>query len=146
MNDSPTVAAAWNIEPAGEAGGICDCCGGETRRIWGNIVDGDDVQAVYFVTWTRQHLDHGARVDLILGSWCDGSTSFDRQHVLLEFRVIDDRPQFMICDADEAMALLAAQPRMRSQLVETAMADMAFQCVDTIWLKDPRLSELRGES
>ena len=43
-----------HVEPIGESGGICDCCGKETRTIWGYLYSDKSIVSSYFVQWTRR--------------------------------------------------------------------------------------------
>lgn len=82
--------------------GLCACCGGVTRKVWGYLLREDVMLAAFFVVWTKGHVrKHGAFFDLIMGRWGDGTTAEDRMAVSLEMRVMEEGPQFMVVDAGE---------------------------------------------
>ena len=132
------------VEPTGESNlGNCDCCGQRTRAISG-LVHGED-QAAYFVHWTPgKVVELGARWDVVIGKWGEGTTGADRVAVTLEFRHTESGPGFMIVDGrefpDDDM-----KPRSlrREEVIGTSEADAAFRVVDAVWLQDPRVQEIR---
>ena len=89
------------IERTGESRGLCDCCGGESRSVWGLVYDGENACAAYWVHWTIGHLtDTGANLDLVLGPWGDGTSAQDRVAIALVHRQQPDgKPALMVIDA-----------------------------------------------
>ena len=50
--------------------GPCECCGNDSRRVWGWVHSPTATVAAYFVHWTLGRVfDHGANFDLIIGAW-----------------------------------------------------------------------------
>ncbi len=136
-----------SIEPSGSFDcGPCECCGGNSRRVWGYAHRADHTEAAYFVQWTLGHVDeHGAHFDLILGRWGEGADPRDRSAVSLEFRRTDHGPAFMVIDAasrDFASKELVGRALARSEVLGTPLATRAFAIVDAIWLQDARIEEI----
>ena len=139
--------ARYRIETADEARfGPCDCCGGETRRVWGYVHYGDAALAAYFVTWTEGQVPkHGADWDFVVGNWNQGATAEDRVAVSLAMRATDHGPEFMVIDAkgrEMAATEIAAKAMGRDEVVGTKLADAVFGMVDEIWAGDRRLGDL----
>jgi hypothetical protein len=77
--------------------GPCDCCGAETRHVWGYVHSPSGTAAAYFIQWAIGRVaDHGALFDLILGRWGEGTTAADRVLVALAYRLTDTGPGFMV--------------------------------------------------
>ncbi|WP_131821890.1 hypothetical protein [Salipiger marinus] len=76
----------FEVEPTEESGGVCDCCGNQTRTVWGYVrEEGGGTVASYFVHWTvgKSIEDHPANFDLIYGAWGEGATKNDRRAISL---------------------------------------------------------------
>lgn len=43
----------FRVETMGESSGHCDCCGKESRCVWGFVYDGEVASAAYWVHWTE---------------------------------------------------------------------------------------------
>jgi hypothetical protein len=128
--------------------GPCDCCGSNSRTVWGYVYRPAGPAAAYFVQWTLGQVDrHGAHFDLIIGRWGEGADRSERCSVSLEFRRTEQGPSFMVIDS-------AARPVSSSELVGsilarldvigTPLAELAFNIVDAIWLQDERIAEVVG--
>lgn len=128
--------------------GPCECCGDNSRKVTGFVYRGDVAEAAYFVEWTLGQVGrHGAHFDLILGRWGEGATSSDRHAVSVEFRRTDKGLGFMVIDATDREVSrneLVERGLRRDEVVGTALATEAFDIIDTIWLKDERIAEIRG--
>jgi hypothetical protein len=134
-------------EEAEYAPAYCDCCGNCTRTISGWIESGERTVAAYFVTWTEGRPDHGANFDLIIGTW-GVVDPHARTGVALFYH-----PQaggFAIIDASirpfSHSQSLFSEALSRASAIGSPLAASAFECVDTIWLQDPRISEIKGFS
>jgi hypothetical protein len=139
---------AFEIEQAGTSGGHCDCCGTNTKRIWGYVQHRGALVAAYFVAWTEGKPDHGAAFDLILGKWGESATKKDRYSVALDFRVIEDSPQFMVVDAKNRVTSgspLVGTALVRSDVIGTTLAPQIFAILDAVYMT-PELDELRSWS
>ena len=92
--------------------------------------------------WTVGHLSEpGANLDLILGKWGDGTDGNDRFGIALVHRQLEDgTPSLMVIDADDRFAGtdLAAKTLMRSDVIDTPLAEQVFSIVDAIYLQDGR--------
>jgi len=131
--------------------GLCDCCGGGSRTVWGYLHrDTGETEAAYFVQWTLGNVEeHGANFDLIIGEWGERTTKSDRRAVALALRWIEREPQFMFIDAATrplAHSDLVGGTLAREEVMGTPIAQQAFDIIDAIWLYDPRIKEIVGAS
>ena len=129
--------------------GPCDCCGGQSRTVWGYAHDRAGTVAAYFVQWTLGQVDlHGAHFDLVLGKWSDGADRSHRCSISLEFRRTDNGPSFMVIDSagrPVASSDLVGKSLARADVIGTPLALAAFDIVDAVWLQDERISEIVGQ-
>ena len=139
------TTTVFEIETDGESGGICDCCGNTTRRVWGYANHNDATFAAYFVTWTIERPEDFARVDLIIGRWGDGASPSDRSHVQLTYSILHDGT-FRVDDADHGFSSLAASSLTRAEVISTPVAETCFDLIDAIWLNDLRIAELSSDA
>ena len=94
----------------------CECCGQNSRTVWGLARRDGGAHAAYFVHWTLGKVPgDGAHFDLIFGRWGDDATQADRYAVSLEYRRTEQGPAFMVIDAPE-------RPIAHSELVGRAFA------------------------
>ena len=128
--------------------GPCECCGGDSRTVWGFVHSTSGPEAAYFVQWTMGHVDqHGANVDLIVGKWGIGAKRADRCAIALEFRRTEQGPSFMVIDSASrpvATSDLVGRSLARSEVIGSPLAKIAFDIVDAIWLQDGRIAEIVG--
>jgi ADP-ribosylglycohydrolase len=141
-------AGAFQVELLGRKDfGPCECCGADSRTVWG-FVSGRE-SASYFVHWTLGRVpEKGAHFDLVMGEWGEHTTDADRFAVSLAFRQTDMGPSFMVVDAGSrriAASPLVARTMRRDEVIGTPLAKRVFDIVDAVWLSDPRIAELRGE-
>jgi len=142
MLDAPEPPR-FMVEEMGESGGHCDCCGNESRCVWGMVHREDETQAVYYMHWTVGHLSEpGANLDLILGRWGEDSSADDRVVVsLLHREQPDGTPALMVIDAIDRPAVkseLARTALARSDVIGTPLAAQVFRLVDAIYEQDGR--------
>jgi hypothetical protein len=133
----------FEVEEMGESGGHCDCCGNESRRVWGMVHDGAATLAAYWLNWTVGHLtEPGANLDLIVGRWVEDASADDRMVVsLLHRRQPDGSGAFMVIDAADrpvAKGELARTALARADVVGTPLAAQVFALVDAIYEQDAR--------
>ena len=133
----------FTIEKMGESGGHCDCCGNESRCVWGMVDDGSATIAAYWMHWTFGHLsDSGANLDLVIGKWGDETSADDRVAVALVHREMEDgSPSLMVVNANDRPAVngdLARTALAREEVIGTPMAATVFALVDAIYLQDGR--------
>jgi hypothetical protein len=126
----------------------CECCGRNSRTLWGLARRHGDAHASYFVHWTLGRVaEHGTHFDLIFGRWGEKTTRADRYAIALEYRRTDQRPAFMVIDASKrpfAQNELVGRALRREEVIGTTFAAEAFELVDAIWLHDSRISEVSG--
>jgi hypothetical protein len=133
----------FEVEVMGESGGHCDCCGNESRCVWGMVHGPGGTLAAYYMHWTVGHLtEPGANLDLVLGRWGDGASADDRVIVSLVHRQQPDgSPALMVIDAGDrpaAKSELARTALARSDVVGTPLAAQVFSLVDAIYEQDDR--------
>jgi hypothetical protein len=141
---------ALQVEPTGANDyGPCECCGNNSRCVWGFIHAEDATIASYFVHWTLTRVkDHGAHFDLILGNWGEQATAADRCLVSLAYRLFEGGPQFMVIDGQDrpsAKSELVGRILRRAEVVGQPIANQAFAAVDAILAQDSRVLELLGQ-
>jgi hypothetical protein len=135
--------SALEIEALGESRGHCDCCGTDSRSVWGLVhqQDGPTV-AAYWMHWTVAHLQSkGANLDLVLGRWGEGTEVTDRFGVALIHREQEDgTPSLMVVDAADRFesATLASTAMARSDVIGTPLSEQVFSIVDAIYTQDGR--------
>ncbi|HMF15975.1 MAG TPA: hypothetical protein VKE98_02160 [Gemmataceae bacterium] len=140
---------ALQVEPAGTNDyGPCECCGSNSRCVWGYIHSPEGTLASYLVHWTLGRVtDHGANFDLILGKWNAEAMAADRCLVSLAYRLFEDGPQFMVIDGHQRPASkneLVGRVLGRSEVIGRPIAENAFAAVDAILAQDVRVLELLG--
>lgn len=137
------------VEPTGSADfGPCECCGNNSRRVWGRVRTPTAALAAYFVHWTLTRVrDHGANFDLIIGRWGEGASARDRLLVALDYRLLESGPGFMVIDAagrPAASSELVGRALSRAEVIGRPIAQQAFAIVDAVLAQDARVAELLG--
>jgi hypothetical protein len=125
--------------------GPCHCCGNLTRRVWGYIYQGEVPIAAYFVEWTPGHVDQAASFDLIIGKWGQDAEAIDRKAIAVAFRRLDTGPSFMVVNGGDrpiGASSLVGEALAREQVIGEPIAETVFAICDTVWLQDPRISDL----
>jgi hypothetical protein len=138
---------SWELEQTGSKdSGPCDCCGDNSRTVWGFLHRDGRTEAAYFVQWTQGQVDrHGAHFDFIVGPWGEGTNETHRSAISVEFRRTRDGPAFMVVDAETrpvAQSDLASRVLSRAEVVGSPLAALVFEMVDAIWLHDSRIAEI----
>lgn len=135
----------FTVEPTGQSGGHCDCCGSESRAVWGNINSDGNTIACYFVHWTRGQSEHYSNFDFLIGSWGDDAKN-DR--VLVSWLYSVSRNQFMIVDSGArpaAKSELCSKPLTREQVLSKPdLLQQAKDALDAVWLGDERIEEVKA--
>jgi hypothetical protein len=131
------------VETLDQDGGSCDCCGSESRSVWGLVYEGETAKAAYWMHWTVGHLnEQGANLDLAIGRWGEGATADDRVLVsLLHRQQPDGTPALMVIDAaDRAKSKgeLVRAGLARADVIGTPFAAQVFAIVDAIYEQDGR--------
>ena len=135
----------FEIEAGGESSGHCDCCGNQTRTVWGLVRAKGEAVASYFLQWTvNQSIDtHPANFDLIHGLWGEGTSQNDRQAISLVHFENDGVPGVSIVDAATrpvAASELVGSALKREDVVGTPLAREVFAIFDAVLVQDSRLS------
>lgn len=143
MSDEDIVRATfWN-----ESVGHCDCCGNESKTIWGSLADSSGARAVYYVQWTVEEPDHMPNFDIVLGPWGDGTAPSDRVLVSLLYRPSPRGGSFMVASGKGRRAddrSLCGRALDRTDVIGTPLATEVFSLVDSLWLTEPRIEEIRA--
>lgn len=140
--EDPVQANFWN-----ESAGHCDCCGKQSKTIWGDLEDSSGTKAVYFVQWTVDEPEHMPCFDLVLGPWGDGSAPSDRVLVSLLYKPRPGGGSFMMASGKGRRAddrSICGRALERSDVVGTALANEVFSLVDSLWLSEPRIEAVRA--
>ena len=142
-------ADALEVEASGANDtGSCECCGHQSRCVWGFVHAAEGTIAAYFVHWICGRVqEHGANFDLIIGEWGEASTARDRALVALEYRVLESGPAFMVRDSSArpvAENELVGQALRRAEVVVRPIAERAFAIADAVLARDERVAELSG--
>ena len=136
----------YEVEPTDESGGVCDCCGNQTRTVWGYVHEkGGGTLASYFAQWTvgKSIEGHPANFDLIYGAWGEGSNRNDRCAISLIHFESDGVPGVSVIDANDrpiASSELVGSAMSREELIGTPLVQQVFAIVDAVILQDNRLS------
>jgi hypothetical protein len=141
------VGTTIEIEPASmKTSGRCACCGKSRRTVWGYVYRDGGPRACYFVEWTLGLRSCSARIDVVLGSWFDGTTEADREAVSLEYRLLDTGPTFSLADATGRPAAEVGRATRPFEVAGTALAEEAVTIAGAILKADERVRELAGTS
>jgi hypothetical protein len=142
MNDDDIVRANfWN-----ESTGCCDCCGKQSKTIWGDLSDSSGTKAVYFVQWTVDQPQHMPNFDLVLGAWGDNATPRNRVLVSLLYQPRPGGGSFMVANGKGRRAddrALCDRALERTDVIGTPLANEVFSLVDSLWLTEPRMEDIR---
>ena len=147
MSEVPTELD-FQVELLDESSGHCDCCGNDSKCIWGLVHLGEATVAAYWMHWTEGHLsDTGANLDLVIGKWGEGASADDRSVVAIRhLEQSDGGSSLMVIDAAERQiseAKLASTALRRDEVIGTPLAAQVFAIADAIYLQDGRLFDYR---
>jgi NADH:ubiquinone oxidoreductase subunit len=129
------------VEPQGSSAGVCECCGHESRCVWGLIHNEAGTVAAYWAHWTVGRLDdHPGNIDLAVGPWGDETSESDRAGVSLLYQLVDGNPQVMVVDArQDRIGNLASTGLKRDDIIGTPLAEQVFNLVDAACIQDERV-------
>jgi hypothetical protein len=136
------------VEPTGESDPTyCECCGNESRTVWGYVYRGPDALAAYFVQWTRGSPKHPPNFDFLVGTWGDDSIS-DKKLISLVFHPTHEAGgSFMVIDAaarPAAKSSLCSQALSREEVVlDSDLMELSTKMIDAVWLGDSRVEEVK---
>ena len=136
-----------SLKPDGsKESGACECCGNQTKTVWGFVNRDGGAHAVYYARWTVGHLERGAIFLLSIGGW-GGGTPAQRQAVALECRVDETGLNFMVVDAAgspwgkrELLGRMLRRKQVMS-LTSSRLRQEAFAIVDLVVSEDARVAE-----
>lgn len=136
---SPNAITSYTVEYLGEQVGRCECCGNDSRKVWGQVHSPLGTVAAYWMHWTVGHLaDKGANLDLVIGDWGDGTSAADRCAIAMIHRQsADTAPALMVVDA-HGYEGLAGVALSRDEVIGTPLAARVFAITDAIYTQDDR--------
>lgn len=141
------MTRALVVETIGQNDFACACCGGDSRKVWGNVISETGMVACYFVHWARGQPSHYPNLDFLIGTWGDDSTN-DR--VLVSWLYSAERNQFMLADGSTRPAAssgLCSRAMSRIDvLAEIDLLQIAKAVLDAVWVGDPRIDEIKTVS
>jgi len=76
----------------------CSCCEDDATRLTRFVYKGDDAFAVYFVTFTRAHIEKEAYAVVSIGNWGDEGTPEMRRAFSLLITSKDNKPEVNVID------------------------------------------------
>ena len=85
--------------------------------------------------------------DIVLGPWGDGTAPNDRVLVSLLYQPRPDGGSFMVANAKGRRAddrSLCGRALERADVIGTPLANEVFSLVDSLWLTEPRIEEIRA--
>lgn len=139
--------AEFKVETAGEAYGVCECCGNKTRTIWGYVHSSDQTLAAYFVQWTVGKPEHAANFDFLIGTWGAPEVK-DKKLASWVFNPKQAGGSFMAVDGSSRPAArsdLCSIVLTREQIIGDAeLKGLCTSLIDAVWLGDSRTKEIRG--
>jgi len=132
-----------SLEPGDEADlGKCPDCNARARSVWGYVSREGKAHAAYYACWTESHLERGVQVLVSIGRFGEGTSSSMRNMVGAECRMMNERPSFMIVDADKIELDdqdLFGKGLSREDVMKSTLKDQAFAVLDHLSFCDPRL-------
>ncbi len=138
-------ASELEVEPSDESSGHCDCCGNESRSVWGFVHRrGAETVACYYMQWTvgRSLESHPANFDLIYGPWGEAASNTDRCAISLLYFENEDGPAVTVIDANNRPVAdyeFVGSAAKRDEVIGTPLAAAAFTIFDAVILQDKRL-------
>lgn len=147
MSENDPDWRAYRLAPAALETTTCDCCGDPTQTVSSDLFLGDDLASLYWVTWTPGKPDHRAAFRLVFGPWGDGADPSGRALALADYFIDEERGgSFWV--RDDATALIRKDSAVRAALSRADIVGVLFgmtffAILDAIFMKDPRLDEIR---
>lgn len=135
------------IEPGEESPPTtCDCCGNQTKTIWGYAYENDSALAAYFVQWTSGRKDHYPNFDFLIGTWGDESVN-DKVLVSWVYNATHEHGgSYMVIDSTNrpaASSNLCSRALSRNEVINNGeLIGISKEILDAIWVNDPRIEEI----
>jgi hypothetical protein len=127
---------------------LCECCGNETKTIWGYIYDGDNAVSAYFVQWTCNKKEHSPNFDFLIGTWGDDFINDKKLISFIYNPTNEDGGEFMVIDSSErpaANSALCTVALSREEVINDGdIMGSVTDMIDAIWLGDPRIEEIKN--
>ena len=124
---------------------ICECCGNETKTVYGYAYQNDIPLAAYYVQWTCSRADHPPNFDFLIGTWGNDGVH-DKVLVSWIYQSNLKGGCFMVVDSHSrpaASSSLCAKPLSRDEVINNSgLMGVCAEMLDKIWLDDPRISEI----
>lgn len=142
MNQADVVRANFWSESTGH----CDCCGNQSKAICGDLADSSGTKALYFVQWTVDDPGHLPNFDIVLGPWGEGTKPNDRMLVSLLYQPRLGGGSFMVTSGKGRRAddrSVCGRALERTDVIGTPLAKEVFALLDSLWLTEPRIEEIR---
>ena len=135
------------VETAGDRVVSCDCCGNDSRVVWGYVYQEDTALAAYYVQWTRGDAGHLSNFDFLIGAWGVEPANNKRLVAWVFDRTQGTTGAFMVIDSGArpaARSELCGQALSRQQVVDDPeLMHLARRLLDAVWLEDPRIDEVK---
>ncbi len=133
------------IEENSESGGFCDCCGNQSRTVWGYVYADGAAHAAYFVSWTCDKPDHSPNFDIIIGTWGNDKSN-DKKLSSWILNTSPDSSGFVAIDSSDrriADSDLVSETLSRDQVIsDPNLKELATAIIDAIWIQDSRIKEI----
>jgi hypothetical protein len=134
---------SFRVEKMGESSGNCDCCGNESRCVWGMVYKDNVASAAYWMQWAVGCLtETGANLDLVVGRWGNNTSAADRVAIALVHRQQPDgAPALMVVDAAGrpiARKGVASSALAREDVIGAPLAAQVFSLTEAIYEQDDR--------
>ena len=120
----------------------CECCGGTTLTIEGDLFHAKEWLSFYMVRQSPNHPEAYPVFRFGIGDWSEDAQSdarwiFEAEHdpVLEGFRILD---------MSGYVEGLTYTPLCREDIIGTPYAETIFAMLDAVFMKEPRLEDLRA--
>jgi len=117
----------------------CKCCGGQTTSLTRFVYRKNDAHAVYYASFSDNHLDRLVDVVVSLGEWGDNSTPAQRRAFALTIRASDTQYVVTLVDAKQCPwrdTELIGRVLDREQALADPWIKMVFHVTDHIVTED----------
>lgn len=139
---------ALRIQPGAESPPtVCECCGNESRCVWGCIQEGERIVAVYFVHWTLNTRKHLPNIDFLMGNWND-DTARDKIAISWVYNPTHESGgNYVAIDSQDrpvAKNDLCSVALTREQVVSNKdLVGLCGQMFELIWAQDQRVQDIQ---
>jgi len=120
----------------------CACCGNTTNEVHGTLENDGEWLGHYMCRWSMQHPEKGVIFQIGLGDWRDQAPADARWMFGATYST--ETAGFRLDDLRRNDGGTDATLLDRSDIIDTPFAQEAFAMLDAVFMKDPRLAEVRG--